>query len=107
MRPSLPLLTLFLCAAPGLAQQDLTQMAVRGPDYIEFKRAIDAGPEAVREDRTADGKTLLHLAAANRHQEGVFVLVSAQSDVNAKDGQGWTPLMEPAIAARGTSDSWT
>jgi len=95
MRPSLPLLTLFLCAAPGLAQQDLTQMAVRGPDYIEFKRAIDARPEAVREDRTADGKTLLHLAAANRHQEGVFVLVSAQSDVNAKDGQGWTPLMEP------------
>ena len=77
------------------AWPELGEMAIRGGNYLKFKHAIDANPTAVNGFRTAiEGKSLLHLSAAKRHQEGVFILITAGADVNAKDNSGRTPLME-------------
>ena len=39
-----------------------------------------------------DGSTALHAAVKNRHSTAVSMLCEANADVNAQDGQGYTPL---------------
>lgn len=47
---------------------------------------------------TSDGRSALHLAAAQGCVENVKILISSHADVNAKDSRGSTPLQDALVS---------
>src|SRR5690606_3310243 len=50
--------------------------------------------------RDRDGRTALHVAAANGHADLVAALLDAGADVQARDARGMTPLLAAARGGR-------
>lgn len=65
----------------------------------EMQVLLKANP-AVRDVRTNQGVTPLHLAATNPDLSTLKVLLAAGADVNAKDNDGLTPLHMAAYTQR-------
>jgi len=74
--------------------------AMSGEDFLrlcadgsaeEIKSAIEDGADATAGDE--DGMTALHYATVNEDTEVFSVLAQGGADVNAKNGEGETPLM--------------
>lgn len=68
---------------------------------LDNGRAISAllqKEPAARDQRTAQGSTPLHLAAANPDPSALQALLAAGADPNLRDGEGATPLHIAAYA---------
>jgi cytohesin len=73
--------------ARSCAAGTMLRAAERG-SVLALKRLAGSEPQL----KTADGRTLLHLAAVASDPQLVELLVRAGAAVDAKDPQGWTPL---------------
>lgn len=64
-------------------------------DYIPILPPILAARPDL-DQRDAEGRTALHVAAANHNDGAANLLIEAGADVNARDGTGRTPLFDAA-----------
>ena len=76
----------------------LRRTIVYAPNTAFIQHVLDYGKSLDYKDE--NGVTLLHGAAISDHPETVRFFIKKGLDVNAKDNDGWTPLM---AAARETS----
>ena len=75
---------------PTKGAGSIYQAAVEG-DAIRVKGFLNMGFDVNEPD--GSGKTLMHYAAENDHEDVLDVLVEEfRAEINAKDGQGRTPL---------------
>ncbi|KAG7170631.1 Ankyrin repeat and SAM domain-containing protein 6-like [Homarus americanus] len=73
--------------------QELHRAAEQG-DIEHVKSALDAGLDGDSPDH--DNNTALHIASANDHELIVAFLLSQNSNREATNNLGWTPLMQAA-----------
>ena len=66
--------------------------AARFGDIEEVKQHLAAGTD-VNEKADKIGLTPLHFASGEGHMEVVKLLIAKGADVDAKDNDGWTPLI--------------
>ena len=62
------------------------------PLILEFFTSQKDTMEKIIEDSDKQGRTCLHLAAWNGHQNGVLLLLNAKANFNARDNAGNSPL---------------
>lgn len=80
-------------AAPAVlgANDQPIHDAARMGSAADVEKILKANP-AMRDARTQQGSTPLHLAATNSDLGPLKVLIAAGADVNARDHDGMTPL---------------
>ncbi|CAI5506880.1 unnamed protein product, partial [Closterium sp. Naga37s-1] len=88
-------------AAMAEAAEDLADLLVQGARYGDVEdvaAALDGGADAGLADD--EGRTALHMAAANGHTEIARLLIQRGAPVNAVNRQGNTPLHWAAVNGR-------
>lgn len=100
--PFLLLISLSACSkSPEAARKELGHMNIAYTDD-SFIRYVENGDKVVVELFLIAGKSpnlrvseepILSIAAVKGHEEIVKLLIAKGADVNAKDKDGWTPLM--------------
>ncbi len=78
-----------LLVAKGAAVSSI-QAAARLGDLAKVKAFLEQGIDVNAKDE--NGRTALHIAAQNKHQDIVELLLSNGADVHAKEKNGYTPL---------------
>ncbi|CAI5474493.1 unnamed protein product [Closterium sp. Yama58-4] len=88
-------------AAMAEAAEDLADLLIQGARYGDMEdvaAALDGGADAGLADD--EGRTALHMAAANGHTEIARLLIQRGAPVNAVNRQGNTPLHWAAVNGR-------
>jgi len=67
--------------------------AISGKDSKTIKEIIEGNPELVNIKDERMENTPLHDVALRGNKEGAEILIAAGADVNAKNKDGWTPLV--------------
>nr|XP_018666877.1 ankyrin repeat and SAM domain-containing protein 6-like isoform X2 [Ciona intestinalis] len=70
--------------------------AVEDGDANKVQHLLEQNTEVSVETTDADGNSLLHIAAANGHEEVVRILLIKGASLDRSNSFGWTPLMQAA-----------
>lgn len=89
---SIGLVALAALAWSNVAFCSQIHEAAQEGDVETVKALLKANPKLVFSKEKVNGATPLHFAAAHDHADVAEVLLAFKAEVNAKDGQGLTPL---------------